>query len=86
MPSNCTVERLVTRSGLPEKDVLQALDILWDEDQGWVRVHMDPRSKRRGYFTDPSHKSKTPMDLDSLYDSWEARFHPEEEEDEEEDV
>jgi hypothetical protein len=71
MPSNCTAERLVERSNLNPEEVMWAIEILWADDAGFIRVDVHPRSGERGYFVDPKSKKKTPMDLDTLYANWE---------------
>ena len=71
MPSNNTAERLVQRAALPKKRVLAALELLWCDDAGFVRVDENPDTRERGYFVDPKCKKKTPLDLDALYRDWE---------------
>jgi len=71
MPSNNTAERLKQRSGLPVARVLAALELLWCDDTGFIRVDINPDTGERGYFVDPKCKKKTPPDLDDLYLDWE---------------
>jgi hypothetical protein len=52
MPSNCTPERLVQRSGIPTARVLAAIDLLWADDAGFIRVDQNRRTGERGYFVD----------------------------------
>jgi len=85
MPSNCTAERLIERSGLPPEEVLWALEILWADDAGFIRVDVHPRSGERGYFVCPKSKKKTPMDLDVLYAHWEVSSEDIDEDDEDDD-
>ena len=66
MPSNCTLERLVQRTAIPEARVAWALDFLYAEDAGWIHADVDRRSGRRGYYVDPTCKQKSIMDLESL--------------------
>lgn len=85
MPSNCTSHRLVERSGLDDELVLWAIDFLWADDAGFIRVDVDRRTGERGYFVDPKCKKKTPQDLDALFAEWELRQEDLDEEAEEED-
>ena len=71
MPSNNTAERLVTRSGIGEDRVLWALELLWANDGGFIRVDVS-RGGDRGYYIDPKCRKKTPMDLDDLFSLWEV--------------
>jgi hypothetical protein len=65
-PSNNTAERLVERSGLPLDRVLAALELLWAEDEGFIRVDVHRQTGQRGYFVDPKAQKKTPLDLENL--------------------
>lgn len=69
MPSNCTAERLVQRSGIPADRVLEALELLWGDDSGFIRFDEHPKTGERGYFVDPKCRKKSPTDLDALYDA-----------------
>lgn len=71
MPSNNTAERLQQRSGIPLERVLAALNLLWSDDAGFIRVDIDRRTQVAGYFADPRCKRKTQADLDALYANWE---------------
>lgn len=82
MPSNNTAERLQQRSGIPLERVIAALNLLWSDDAGFIRVDTDRRTQTRGYFADPKCKKKTQADLDDLYANWELV--KEEDDDEEE--
>jgi len=66
MPSNCTIERLAQRTAIPEARVAWALDFLCAEDAGWIHADVDRKSGQRGYYVDPSCKSKNIQDLESL--------------------
>lgn len=82
MPSNNTAERLQQRSGIPLERVLAALNLLWSDDAGFIRVDHDRRTRVAGYYADPKCKKKTQDDLDDLYANWELV--KEEDDDEEE--
>ena len=85
MPSNNTAERLVQRSALPQDRVLTALDLLWADDTGFIRVDTNRSTGERGYFVDPSCRKKTPLDLDALYALWEAALEDAGDDDDEDD-
>lgn len=85
MPSNCTAERLVARSGFSEDRVLAALELLWAEDTGFVRVDENRRTGERGYFVDPKCRKKTPTDLDDLFEKQHAPLTGTGDEDDDED-
>jgi hypothetical protein len=72
MPSNNTVERLRTRTGLPGKRVLRAIEFLWGEDTGWLRMDEQRQTGIRGYYVASGCKKKTLADLDALYAEIEA--------------
>ena len=67
MPSNCTAERLVQRSGLSAARVMAALELLWNDDAGWIRVAVHKKSSTQGYYVDPKCRKKSPPDLDALF-------------------
>lgn len=72
MPSNNTVERLVTRTQLPARRVLWAIEFLWNEDEGFLRYDEERRTGVRGYYVAPGCKKKSPLDLDALHAAREA--------------
>lgn len=72
MPSNCTAERLVQRSGIPEARVLAALDLLWSDDAGFVQVDEHRRTGERGYFVSAKCRNKSPADIDALFSARQA--------------
>ena len=82
MPSNNTAERLQQRSGIPIERVLAALNLLWSDDAGFIRVDTDRRTGCTGYFIDPKCKRKTQADLDALYANWELIKAEDDDEDE----
>ena len=88
MPSNNTAERLVERSGLSADRVLGALDVLWHDDAGWIRVATSPSGERGFYCDTVKNRSHKPVEIDLLYQDWEADQDDDEEdwdEDEDED-
>jgi hypothetical protein len=83
MPSNNTAERLQQRTGIPLPRVLAALNLLWSDDAGLIRVDTDRRTGVCGYYADPKAKKKAKQDdLETLYTNWQEVMEDEDDADE----
>ena len=85
MPSNNTSQRLVERSGMPGDQVLWAIELLWNDDAGFVLVDENRATGERGYYVDPKCRRKTAKDLDVLFALWEVEQDDDSDEDDDED-
>ena len=75
MPSENTEDRLVERSKLPPKLVALAIQILYNEGEGWLEFDSPRRFDIRGYYVKKGKGQKTVDHLPALFKAWQATEH-----------